>query len=114
MKQEFLVSKLHNPSKGWVVKKDLGMVSGTAVMSRMDWMDAFAAFQSWLGGRVTTYETPAREAMGKAYDALVEKAQELDPNVNAVLAVDVDTLVLGDMIGIILSGSAVQIVEDNE
>lgn len=109
---EFLVTKLHVPPHGRVVKEDFGIVSGTSMMSRMDWMDAFASFKSWMGGRVKTYEKPARKAMADAYGELVEKAQNLDSNVNAVLALDVETMVIGDIIGIILTGSAVQLEEE--
>lgn len=109
---DFLVSKLPNPPKGRIVAQDFGIVSGTSMMSRHDWVDAYATFRSWMGGKVKSYEKPTRTAMADAYGELVEKAQKLDNKVNAVLAVDLDTLVIGDIIGIVLTGSAVQLEDE--
>ncbi len=113
MGDDFIVSTLPQPPQDWIVRTDFGIVSGTSMMSRQALFDAFAKFQSWVGGKVSAYEKPTREGMANAYIELVEKAQQLDTAVNAVLGVQLNTFEVGeDIIGVVLLGTAVQVEQE--
>ncbi len=110
MSSDMLVTVLKEPPVGKLVAEDYGIVTGTAVMSRAEIIDAMARLKSWFGGHVRSYEKMVKQGLGAAYDEIRKKARGLNPNVNAVLGIQVSfDQIGGDMVGVIFIGSAVRL-----
>lgn len=109
-----LITVLKDPPVGKRVAEDYGIVTGTAVMSRAEIVDAMARLKSWFGGHVKSYEKMVKQGLGAAYDEIKKKATGFDPNANAVLGLQVTfDQIGGDMVGVIFLGSAVRL-EDTD
>ena len=109
-----LVTVLKDPPVGKRVAEDSGIVTGTAVMSRMEIIDALARLKSFFGGHVKSYEKMVKKGLGAAFDSIKEKARKLNSNANAILGVQVSFDQIGvDMVGVIFIGSAVRLEDED-
>jgi len=105
-----LVTPLHQPPRGQEIIKDYGLVSGCAVVSRMELFDQIADLSSLVGGHIGSYEKMVRTALASIYAAIQEAASEVNTEANAVMAVQVSSSPMGkDMLEVIFIGSAVRV-----
>lgn len=92
--------------EGHPVRDYLGIVTGEAIVGANIFKDLLAAVRDVVGGRSGAYERALRSARE---DALREMAnQAADRGANAVVAVDLDYEVIGNMLMVTAAGTAVQ------
>ena len=94
--------------EGRPVSRDLGVVTGEAIIGANIFRDLFATVRDIVGGRSATYERALGEAREVALAEMQTRAQQL--GANAVIGIDVDYEVLGTSNGMLMvavSGTAV-------
>jgi uncharacterized protein YbjQ (UPF0145 family) len=85
----------------------LGIVAGEAIMGANIIRDLFASVTDILGGRSGAYEAE----LGKARETALRELQEraADKGADAVVGVDLDYEVIGNMLMVSASGTAVRL-----
>ena len=96
---------------GKKITKNIGLVSGEAILGANIFKDFFAGIRDIVGGRSAAYEKELREAKRIAVEEMVAEARHLGGN--AVIAVDLDYETIGigsggNMLMVSASGTAVQ------
>lgn len=96
--------------EGKKIVKNLGLVSGEAILGANIFKDFFAGIRDIVGGRSAAYEKELRQAKRIAVDEMVAEARALGGN--AVVAVDLDYETIGigsggNMLMVSASGTAV-------
>ena len=85
----------------------LGIVVGEAILGANVFRDLFAQVTDIIGGRSAAYEKSLAEARDTALRELEERAAAL--GANAVVGVDLDYEVVGNMLMVSASGTAVRL-----
>ncbi len=92
--------------EGHPVRDYLGIVTGEAIIGANIFKDLFAAVRDVVGGRSGAYERALSDAREHALREMAERAA--DRGANAVVAVDLDYEVIGNMLMVTAAGTAVQ------
>jgi len=93
---------------GKKVKKEIGIVSGSAVMSRNFIRDFFAGIRNFLGHELKEYSEMIDKSKAVAMERMIEKAEEM--GANAIMGVRLTTAEVAHGAGeIIVYGTAVVI-----
>jgi uncharacterized protein YbjQ (UPF0145 family) len=103
----------HVPGK--TVTRQLGLVSGEAILGANIFKDMFASIRDIVGGRAAAYEKELRTARDVAINEMLEEASSL--GANAVIGVDLDYESLqmgsgGGMLMVSASGTAVVLSDE--
>lgn len=85
----------------------LGIVTGEAIMGANIVRDLFASVTDIIGGRSGAYEAKLADARETALAEMTDKARSL--GANAVVGVDLDYEVIGQMLMVSASGTAVRL-----
>jgi uncharacterized protein YbjQ (UPF0145 family) len=93
--------------EGYQVAEYLGIVTGEAIMGANIVRDLFASVTDIIGGRSGAYEAKLADARETALNEMQEKARSR--GANAVIGVDLDYEVIGQMLMVSASGTAVRI-----
>lgn len=93
--------------EGQRVTAYLGIVAGEAIMGANIIRDLFASVTDILGGRSGAYEAELGKARETALRELEERAA--DKGADAVIGVDLDYEVIGNMLMVSASGTAVRL-----
>ena len=87
--------------------KELGLVTGTYVASRVFYKDFCNSIRNFFGWELKSYTEMNEDAMDKAIDKMVEKAEER--KANAIINIRIESTVLtNDAAVIIVSGTAIR------
>ena len=93
--------------EGYQIAEYLGIVTGEAIMGANIVRDFFAGVTDIIGGRSGAYEAKLADARESA---LAEsQARAADPGATAVAGVDLDYEVIGQMLMVSASGTAVRL-----
>lgn len=84
-----------------------GIVTGEAIMGANIVRDLFAQVTDIIGGRSNAYESKLAEGRETALSEMEDKARAL--GANAVVGVDLDYEVIGQMLMVSASGTAVSV-----
>jgi len=101
-----IVTTTHNV-EGYQIADYKGIVTGEAIMGANIVRDLFAGITDIIGGRSGTYEAKLADARETALREMQERASEL--GANAVVGVDLDYEVIGQMLMVSASGTAVRL-----
>ncbi|MFN4153395.1 MAG: heavy metal-binding domain-containing protein [Paracoccaceae bacterium] len=93
--------------EGYQIADYKGIVTGEAIMGANIVRDFFAGITDIIGGRSGAYETKLGEARETALREMQERALAL--GANAVVGVDLDYEVIGQMLMVSASGTAVRL-----
>lgn len=93
--------------EGYQVAEYFGIVTGEAIMGANIVRDLFAGITDIIGGRSGTYEAKLADARETALAEMQARAKQL--GANAVIGVDIDYEVIGQMLMVATSGTAVRI-----
>jgi uncharacterized protein YbjQ (UPF0145 family) len=93
--------------EGHLVAEYLGIVAGEAIMGANIIRDLFASVTDILGGRSGAYEAELGKARETALREMEERAAA--KGANAVVGVDLDYEVIGNMLMVSASGTAVRL-----
>ena len=92
--------------EGHPVRDYLGIVTGEAIIGANIFKDLFAAVRDVVGGRSGAYERALADAREHALREMAQRAT--DRGANAVVSVDLDYEVIGNMLMVTAAGTAVQ------
>ena len=92
--------------EGHPVRDYLGIVTGEAIVGANIFKDLLAAVRDVVGGRSGAYERALSSAREDALREMANRAA--DRGANAVVAVDLDYEVIGNMLMVTAAGTAVQ------
>ena len=92
--------------EGHPVRDYLGIVTGEAIIGANIFKDLLAAVRDVVGGRSGAYERALSSAREDALREMANRAA--DRGANAVVAVDLDYEVIGNMLMVTAAGTAVQ------
>ncbi len=101
-----IVTTTHNV-EGYQIADYKGIVTGEAIMGANIVRDLFAGITDIIGGRSGTYEAKLADARETALREMQERATDL--GANAVVGVDLDYEVIGQMLMVSASGTAVRL-----
>lgn len=101
-----IVTTTHNV-EGYQIADYKGIVTGEAIMGANIVRDLFAGITDIIGGRSGTYEAKLADARETALREMQDRAAEL--GANAVVGVDLDYEVIGQMLMVSASGTAVRL-----
>lgn len=101
-----IVTTTHNV-EGYQIADYKGIVTGEAIMGANIVRDLFAGITDIIGGRAGSYEAKLADARETALREMQERASEL--GANAVVGVDLDYEVIGQMLMVSASGTAVRL-----
>lgn len=93
--------------EGYQIADYKGIVTGEAIMGANIVRDIFASVTDIIGGRSGAYEAKLADARETALAEMTEKARDL--GANAVVGVDLDYEVIGQMLMVSASGTAVRL-----
>lgn len=93
--------------EGYQIAEYKGIVTGEAIMGANIVRDIFASVTDIIGGRSGAYEAKLADARETALAEMTEKARSL--GANAVVGVDLDYEVIGQMLMVSASGTAVRL-----
>ncbi len=93
--------------EGYQIAEYKGIVAGEAIMGANVIRDLFASVTDIIGGRSGTYEAKLADARETALREMQEKAAAL--GATAVVGVDLDYEVIGQMLMVSASGTAVRL-----
>lgn len=93
--------------EGYQIAAYLGIVTGEAIMGANIVRDLFASVTDIIGGRSGAYESKLADARETALSEMQERAQAL--GATAVVGVDLDYEVIGNMLMVSASGTAVRL-----
>lgn len=93
--------------EGYQVADYLGIVTGEAIMGANIVRDIFASVTDIIGGRSGVYESKLADARETALTEMQDRARAL--GANAVIGVDLDYEVIGQMLMVSASGTAVRL-----
>lgn len=93
--------------EGYQIAEYKGIVAGEAIMGANVIRDLFASVTDIIGGRSGTYEAKLADARETALREMQEKAVAL--GATAVVGVDLDYEVIGQMLMVSASGTAVRL-----
>jgi uncharacterized protein YbjQ (UPF0145 family) len=93
--------------EGRPVRTYLGVVTGEAILGANIVRDLFASVTDIFGGRSGAYEEELARARQTALDELTAAAGKL--GADAILAIDIDYEVIGNMLMVAASGTAVSL-----
>jgi uncharacterized protein YbjQ (UPF0145 family) len=93
--------------EGHPIADYLGIVTGDAIMGANIVRDLFAGITDIIGGRSGAYEAKLADARETALREMQDKASRL--GANAVVGVDLDYEVIGQMLMVSASGTAVRL-----
>lgn len=93
--------------EGRRITEYLGIVTGEAIMGANIVRDLFASVTDIIGGRSGAYEAKLADARETALAEMTDKARSL--GANAVVGVDLDYEVIGQMLMVSASGTAVRL-----
>ena len=96
-----------NNVEGYQIADYKGIVTGEAIMGANIVRDLFASITDIIGGRSGAYESKLADARETALAEMQEKARGL--GANAVVGVDIDYEVIGQMLMVAASGTAVRL-----
>ena len=96
-----------NNVEGYQIADYKGIVTGEAIMGANIVRDLFASITDIIGGRSGAYESKLADARETALAEMQEKARAL--GANAVVGVDIDYEVIGQMLMVAASGTAVRL-----
>jgi uncharacterized protein YbjQ (UPF0145 family) len=91
--------------EGRRIARYFGIVNGEAILGVHFGKDLLAGLRDLIGGRSATYERELQQARATALDELCSRAQAL--GADAVVGVDLDYEVIGSMLMVAASGTAV-------
>jgi uncharacterized protein YbjQ (UPF0145 family) len=91
--------------EGRRITRYLGIVNGEAILGAHLGKDLLAGLRDLIGGRSATYERELQQARATALAELCDRAKKL--GANAVVGVDLDYEVIGSMLMVAASGTAV-------
>lgn len=91
--------------EGRRIVRHLGIVAGEAILGANIFKDVLARVRDIIGGRSATYERELGNARETALDEVAERAAAL--GANAVVGVDLDYEVIGNMLMVAASGTVV-------
>lgn len=101
-----IVTTTHNV-EGYQIADYKGIVTGEAIMGANIVRDLFAGITDIIGGRSGTYEAKLADARETVLREMQDRAAEL--GANAVVGVDLDYEVIGQMLMVSASGTAVRL-----
>ena len=101
-----IVTTTHNV-EGYQIADYKGIVTGEAIVGANIVRDLFAGITDIIGGRSGTYEAKLADARETALREMQERATDL--GANAVVGVDLDYEVIGQMLMVSASGTAVRL-----
>lgn len=90
--------------EGHPVRDYLGIVTGEAIIGANIFKDLLAAVRDVVGGRSGAYERALSDAREQALREMARRAT--DRGANAVLSVDLDYEVIGNMLMVTAAGTA--------
>jgi uncharacterized protein YbjQ (UPF0145 family) len=93
--------------EGYQIAAYLGIVTGEAIMGANIVRDLFASVTDIIGGRSGAYESKLADARETALSEMQARAQAL--GASAVVGVDLDYEVIGNMLMVSASGTAVRL-----
>ena len=93
--------------EGYQIAEYLGIVTGEAIMGANVIRDIFASVTDIIGGRSGAYEAKLADARETALAEMEEKARA--KGANAIVGVDLDYEVIGQMLMVSASGTAVRV-----
>ena len=93
--------------EGYQIAEYMGIVAGEAIMGANIVRDLFASVTDIIGGRSGAYETKLAEARETALREMQDRALAL--GATAVVGVDLDYEVIGQMLMVSASGTAVRL-----
>lgn len=93
--------------EGHPIADYLGIVTGEAIMGANIMRDLFAGITDIIGGRSGAYEAKLADARETALREMQDQASRL--GANAVVGVDLDYEVIGQMLMVSASGTAVRL-----
>lgn len=93
--------------EGYQIAAYLGIVTGEAIMGANIVRDLFASVTDIIGGRSGAYESKLADARETALIEMQARAQAL--GASAVVGVDLDYEVIGNMLMVSASGTAVRL-----
>ncbi len=93
--------------EGYQIAEYLGIVTGEAFMGANVIRDIFASVTDIIGGRSGAYEAKLADARETALAEMQDKA--LSRGANAIVGVDLDYEVIGQMLMVSASGTAVRL-----
>lgn len=93
--------------EGYQIAAYLGIVTGEAIMGANIVRDLFASVTDIIGGRSGAYESKLADARETALAEMQARAQAL--GATAVVGVDLDYEVIGNMLMVSASGTAVRL-----
>ncbi|MCF8486215.1 MAG: YbjQ family protein [Rhodobacteraceae bacterium] len=93
--------------EGYQIAAYLGIVTGEAIMGANIVRDLFASVTDIIGGRSGAYESKLADARETALTEMQARAQAL--GASAVVGVDLDYEVIGNMLMVSASGTAVRL-----
>ncbi len=93
--------------EGYQIAEYKGIVAGEAIMGANIVRDLFAGITDIIGGRAGSYESKLADARETALSEMQERAQTL--GATAVVGVDLDYEVIGNMLMVSASGTAVRL-----
>lgn len=96
-----------NSVEGYQIAEYKGIVTGEAIMGANIMRDLFASVTDIIGGRSGSYEAKLADARETALREMQERAAEL--GATAVVGVDLDYEVIGQMLMVSASGTAVRL-----
>ena len=91
--------------EGKTIDRYLGIVVGEAILGANVFRDIFASIRDIVGGRAGSYEKELRKARDIALQEIQAEAQDL--GADAVVGIDLDYEVVGQMLMVSVSGTAV-------
>jgi uncharacterized protein YbjQ (UPF0145 family) len=93
--------------EGYQIAEYLGIVTGEAIMGANIVRDLFAGITDIIGGRSGAYEAKLADARETALSEMQEAARAR--GANAIVGVDLDYEVIGQMLMVSASGTAVRL-----
>ncbi len=93
--------------EGYQIAQYLGIVTGEAIMGANIVRDLFASVTDIIGGRSGAYEAKLKDARETALGEM--QAEATKRGANAVVGVDLDYEVIGNMLMVSASGTAVRL-----
>jgi uncharacterized protein YbjQ (UPF0145 family) len=96
-----------NSIEGYQIAEYKGIVTGEAIMGANIVRDLFASVTDIIGGRSGSYEAKLAEARETALSEMEQRAATL--GATAVVGVDLDYEVIGQMLMVSASGTAVRL-----